>query len=60
MPWVKQQAERYWTHLCYKELVARYYILKPNMLQKMHNTTFCRNKVKYFYNAESKYRSTKK
>ena len=38
-----------------KEGVASYHVLKPNVLQKNYAIT----KFKYFYNAESKYRSLK-
>ena len=44
-----------WTLSQFKESVASYYVLKPNVLQKkkMRNYTFCRTMLKYLYIMQS-------
>ena len=43
-----------------KECVAIYNVNQPNVMHRVRNNTFCQTELKYFYNAESKYRSLKK
>ena len=59
---IKSAMQYMYIYICavIKNLLQVIMYASLSFCNKLRNNTFCHTKVKYFYNAESKYRSTKK